>query len=111
VLRRAMAIREGKHLPGVRLAEIRSPLARALFDLGGDPAHAIALARQAPAEYEQAANTPVVALDRAELEHWLHAHGSPSSVLSRRRVPKRTKATQPPKPSPAPTHCISLPDM
>jgi tetratricopeptide (TPR) repeat protein len=99
VLRRAMVIREGNRLPAVRLAEIRSPLARALFDLGGDPAHAIALARQALAEYEQAANTPVVALDRAELEHWLHAHGSPSSVPARRRIAKKKKTSPPPRPT------------
>jgi tetratricopeptide (TPR) repeat protein len=99
VLRRAMVIREGNRLPAIRLAEIRSPLARALFDLGGDAAHAIALARQALAEYEQAADTPVVALDRAELELWLRAHGSPSSVPARRPIAKKKKASPPPKPS------------
>jgi eukaryotic-like serine/threonine-protein kinase len=97
VLRRAMLIREGNHLPPVRLAEIRSPLARALFDLGRDPARAIALARQALAEYEQAANIPVVALDRAELEHWLRAHERPSSMPRRGRITKKKKA--PPKSS------------
>ncbi len=99
VLQRAMAIREGNHLPAVRLAEIRSPLARALFDLGGDPMHAIALARQALGELERAADTPVVALDRAELEQWLHAHEPPSSVPGRPRAAKKKKASPPSKPS------------
>ncbi|HEX4404162.1 MAG TPA: serine/threonine-protein kinase [Polyangia bacterium] len=99
VLERALVIREGNHMPAIRLAEIRSPLARALFDLGRDPTSALALARQALADLTQAASTPVVALDRAELEQWLRAHEPSASVRGRRRVVKKKKTSPPPNPS------------
>jgi tetratricopeptide (TPR) repeat protein len=77
VLERAMAVREAKRMPPLRLAEVRAPLARAVLDSGGDPARAVALAQQALGEYAQAASTPVVARDRAELERWLAARTPP----------------------------------
>jgi hypothetical protein len=82
MLERALAIRETKHLAPLRLAEMRSPLARALFEGGSDPRRALALAHQALGEYEQVASTPVVARDRAELESWLATVGSPKSGQS-----------------------------
>ncbi len=75
-LERALALREANRLPPLRLAELRYPLARAVFARGGETVRALALARQALGEYAQVASTPVVARDRAELEAWLAAHGA-----------------------------------
>jgi tetratricopeptide (TPR) repeat protein len=74
VLARALELRKANGLPPLRLGELRAPLARATFEGGGDPTRAIALAREALAEYQQAAITPLAARDRAELERWLAAH-------------------------------------
>jgi hypothetical protein len=74
LLERALALREVNRMPPVRQAEVRYPLARAVFEAGGDAARAVALARQALVEYRQAAATPVVARDLVELERWLQTH-------------------------------------
>ncbi|HVR02127.1 MAG TPA: tetratricopeptide repeat protein, partial [Polyangia bacterium] len=89
MLERALGIREAKHSPPLRLAEVRFPLARAVLQSGRKPARAVALARRALAEYAQTANTPTVALDRAELERWLATHALPTSPPSRKRVKKK----------------------
>jgi hypothetical protein len=76
VLERALAIREANHMPPLRLAEVRFPLARAILASGGSAARAVALARQALVDYAQTANTPIVARDRTELERWLATHAT-----------------------------------
>ena len=89
MLERALGIREANHAPPLRLAEVRFPLARAVLQSGRQPARAVALARQALAEYAQTASTPTVALDRAELERWLATHAPPTSPPRRRRLKKK----------------------
>jgi tRNA A-37 threonylcarbamoyl transferase component Bud32/tetratricopeptide (TPR) repeat protein len=73
VLERAVKIREALEKRAVRLAEVHFALAQALRAAGREPDRALALARQARSEYEQAKMTPVAALDLAELDRWLAA--------------------------------------
>jgi tRNA A-37 threonylcarbamoyl transferase component Bud32/tetratricopeptide (TPR) repeat protein len=82
---RALAVREaGKAAPS-RLAEIRAPLARALYALPGQRAQALALAQQARTEYESGALTPVLRMDLAELVDW---------IAERTRKPARRAKTK-----------------
>jgi tetratricopeptide (TPR) repeat protein len=91
LLERAVSIRETALKTPLRLAEVHAPLARALYETGAR-ARALALARKARAEYEQAARTPLVEKDLAELELWLAAHDKPA------RAVKQTAPESPPRP-------------
>jgi tRNA A-37 threonylcarbamoyl transferase component Bud32/tetratricopeptide (TPR) repeat protein len=73
VLERAVALREAVEKTPLRLAEVHFALARALDGAGAQRERSIALARRARSEYAQGTATPVVELDRAELERWLAA--------------------------------------
>ena len=73
-LERAVGIREALGSPPVRLAEVHFALARALQDRSGEDDRAVALARQARREYEQAPRTPIVEGDLVEIDRWLAAH-------------------------------------
>jgi tetratricopeptide (TPR) repeat protein len=77
VLARAVSIRDAVEKTPLRLAEVHFPFARALDEAHGDRDHAVALARRARREYEQAAKTPVVARDLLEVEQWLATHAPP----------------------------------
>jgi tetratricopeptide (TPR) repeat protein len=97
ILARAVELREANRLPPLRLAEVRWPLARAVHANGGSAPRAIALALQALGEYNQAASTPLVVRDRAELELWLRTV-APNGPLTMTRRGKRTQQPSPPKP-------------
>jgi tRNA A-37 threonylcarbamoyl transferase component Bud32/tetratricopeptide (TPR) repeat protein len=75
VLMRALEIREELKLAPVRLAEVRFPLARALLESGSDRDRALAMARQARAEYGQSPTLPVIVMDIAEADRWLATNG------------------------------------
>jgi tetratricopeptide (TPR) repeat protein len=91
VLERAVSIREKAMKTPLRLAEVHFPLARALYETGAR-VRALGLARKARAEYEQAARTPLVEKDLAEVDRWLAAHDRPA------RARKRAARDAPPKP-------------
>ena len=71
-LERAVSIREAVEKTPLRLAEVHFPYARALHETGARE-RALAVARRARTEYEQAARTPLVDKDLAELDAWLAA--------------------------------------
>ena len=85
VLERAVSIRESVTKTPLRLAEVHFPLARALDEARGERDRAGALARRARREYEQAAKTPLVERDLAEVDRWLAAHAPPAPAKGFRR--------------------------
>ncbi|MDB4983188.1 MAG: Serine/threonine kinase, partial [Myxococcales bacterium] len=94
VLEPALITRESNHMPPLRLAELRYPLALAAFDR--DPRRGLALARQALDEYRQAASTPLVDQDRGELERWLQAHEERAAAPRRNPAGKKARPTKRP---------------
>jgi tetratricopeptide (TPR) repeat protein len=100
VLERALSIREAIGVPPFRRAEVRSPLARALFDGGGDRTRALGLARKAVSEYAESAKTPVVTRDLAELEAWLATRAEEARPPRRPRRGAKRAGKAPPKARP-----------
>jgi hypothetical protein len=95
-LERAMAIRETNGANPLRLAEVRYPLARALYADRATRARALEMAEKALREYQEAGALPVAARDRAQLEVWLaeRTRGLPEQKAKPGRRPaKRTGKT------------------
>jgi tetratricopeptide (TPR) repeat protein len=89
LLERAVEIREAVEKLPLRLAEVHSPLARALWETG-DHKRALALARRARAEYAQTARMPLVQKDLAELDLWLAARDArPAAKAKKKRAPPK----------------------
>jgi tRNA A-37 threonylcarbamoyl transferase component Bud32/tetratricopeptide (TPR) repeat protein len=91
---RALTIREAAGASLLRLAEVRAPLARALYARRAARARALALGAQALREYRKTNLMPSVARDVAELEAWLERVTKPAGK------PAKRKARAGPKPSP-----------
>jgi tRNA A-37 threonylcarbamoyl transferase component Bud32/tetratricopeptide (TPR) repeat protein len=101
-LERALSIREAIGTSSLRRAEVRAPLARALFGIPGQRERGLALARQAVEEYEAVALTPVPTRDLAELRAWLEGAARPAARAPRRRRPRPApKRRAPTKKKPA----------
>jgi serine/threonine protein kinase/tetratricopeptide (TPR) repeat protein len=103
IFERAVAIRERVTKSPVWLADVHSPLGRALYETG-ERERGLALVRRARDEYEQAPRTPLVEKDLGALRLWLAAHEEPPPTArargkpARGRAVKRTKSGSPPKP-------------
>jgi serine/threonine protein kinase/tetratricopeptide (TPR) repeat protein len=93
VLARAAAIRDEITKSPLWLAEVHSPLGRALYETG-EHERGLALVRQARGEFEHAPPTPLVQRDLAELLLWLAAREKPA----RRRGARSSKPGAPARP-------------
>jgi tetratricopeptide (TPR) repeat protein len=75
ILERANRIRSSKESHPAKRAEVRFPLARALWQSNQDWPRALALANEAHAEYRQSPQTPATAHELAAIERWLAERG------------------------------------